>query len=245
MKISKIIGLASTVLALYFNDKYNEQKLKDLEKEKEKEKEKEREQHEAYVAEVLKENEKLQEMVNPNSGSHQSPVVFTATVTAGGQTLNQNEIVLNCTNTSSVQVEIGDFLCNIWIAGIKSLKIMPGNIGSVKIPAKSTVSFRLYARDQISIQSWESVKKTLNLMYDGKSKTVMRANTYIPADKKPILLTMQYLWYFKSGQEECFVYDIPGSYRWKSAGWTATPKVGYNAANENHRKKNPSYWDEK
>lgn len=238
MKISKIIGWASAALALYFNNQKNA-----IEEKYSEELKREREQHEAYVNELLDENKNLKDKYDPNSTSHQSPVVFTASVTAGGQTLNQNEIVLNCTNTSSVQVEIGDFLCNIWIAGIKSLKIMPGNIGSVKIPAKGTVSFRLYARDQISIQNWESVKKALNVMYDGKSKTVMRADTYISADKKPILLTMEYLWYFKSGEEECFAYDIPGSYRWKSAGWTATPKAGYNAANENHRKKNPSHWE--
>lgn len=239
MKLSKIFGLASAALALYFSRQKDEVEKKYSAQLKE-----ERKQHEAYVDEILKENKELQNIVNPNAGSYQSPVVFTATVNAGGQTLNQNEIVLNCTNTSGVQVEIGDFLCNIWIAGIKSLKIMPANITSIKIPAKSTVSFRLYARDQIAIQNYENVKKSLNMMCDGTNKSFMRANTYISSDRKPILLNMQYLWYFKGGEEVCYAYDIPGSYRWNSAGWTAVPKVGYNAANENHRKKNPSYWDD-
>ena len=40
-----------------------------------------------------------------------------------------------------------------------------------------------------------------------------------------------------------FAYDIPGSFRWKSAGWTVGTKTGYNAAKEKQQDKNPSYWE--
>ena len=234
MKVSKIIGVFSALLAWYWASETDEAQ---------KELENERKNHEEYVDTLIKENKDLQHRLNPNTGVKQSPVVFTVTMISGGQTLNQNEIILNCTNTSEAMVEIGDFRANMWLAGFKSYKVIPANIYGIKIPAETTVSFRLYARDCIAVQNYADAKRALNMMYDGKDQSFMRADTYIPMDELPVLLTMEYLWYWSGGFEECFAYDIPGSFRWKSAGWTVGTKTGYNAAKEKQQDKNPSYWE--
>lgn len=233
-KTSKIIGIISAALALYWAKQRDEIQS---------ELENERASHKEYVDELVKENKDLQNRLNPNSGVKQSPVVFTVTMISGGVTLNQNEIILNCTNTSDAMVEIGDFRANMWLAGFKSYKVIPSNLYGIKIPAHSTVSFRLYARDTIAVQNYVEAKRALNVLYDGKDQSFMRADTYIPMEQLPVLLNMQYLWYWSGGFEECFAYDIPGSFRWKSAGWTVGTKTGYNAAKEKQQDKNPSYWE--
>lgn len=235
MKLNTVIGLVSAGVAvsLYSTVSEIQEEIKE-----------ERRQHERYIKSLLEENEELEDRVDPNSNSHQAPVVFTATMRAGGHTLNQNEITLTCTNISDSTVDLGDFRANLWIAGVKSLKIIPANINSIRIPANSTVSFRFYASGSpIAIQNYIDCKKRLNIMYDGKDSSFMRSNTFIPLDKSPIELDLEYLWYWSGGEEECQVYGVPGSYRWKSAGWTAGTKAGYNAANESQQDKNPSYWE--
>ena len=87
-KTSKIIGLISAALALYWAKQRDEIQS---------ELENERASHKEYVDELVKENKDLQNRLNPNSGVKQSPVVFTVTMISGGVTLNQNEIILNCT----------------------------------------------------------------------------------------------------------------------------------------------------
>lgn len=233
MKLSKIIGLASAALAVYFY-KQNEVIRDDIARE--------REDHARYIEELLSENNDLEDKINPNGNANQAPVVFSVTMRSGGQMLEQNEIILNCTNTSNSVIEIGDFRANIWLAGIKSDLCYPANIGSVKIPKKGTVSFRLYAKYGKLFRDYVDVKRALNILYDGRNTPTMRKETFIPISKLPVLMNLQYLWYWSGGSEECMVYDIPGNFRWKYAGWTVGKYVGYNAANENDQKKNPSYW---
>lgn len=231
--MKKIITLIATGLAAYFY-----KQSVDLAKQNEQEKQ----DHEDYVDNLLDEIDELEGKVNPNGDATQAPVIFTAEMRQGGVTLNQTEIILNCTNVSSNQVEIGDFQSHLWLAGMKSYKCMPANIGSVKIPANTTVSFRMYADAGIVIQEYVNCKKALNKLASGKDTSVMSAGTYIPLAKQPVLLNIQYLWYWKGGETECFVYDVPGSYRWKYAGWVHGVNAGYNAAKEKDQDKNPSYW---
>ena len=232
MSLSKIIGLASAALAVYFYTK-KEETTEQLTVE--------REEHEQYVDQLLEENEKLEDMINPNDNAHQSPVVFTVTMRSGGQMLEQNEIVLNCTNTSKSIVEIGDFQARIWIAGYMADMCIPANISRIKLRGGETKTFVLYGGYGRLFLDYVDVKKALNVLYDGKNTGTMRKETFIPLSKVPVLMNMQYLWYWKGGEEECFVYDIPGTYRWKFAGWTCG-KTGYNAGNENQQKRNPSHW---
>lgn len=234
MNNSRFLGLAAAAIALL-----SIKKNRDLQVEIERE----RDNHADYVDMLLGEVEILEDKVNPNKNAHAAPVIFSANVHQGGHTLNQTEIILNCTNTSDSVVEIGDFRANIWLANIKSYRCIPANIGNVKIPAKSTVSLRLYAGSGIISQKYVDVKRALNKLYDGKDSSYMRKGTFIPLAKMPVILNIQYLWFWKGGEEECFAYDVPGSYTWKSAGWTISSKSGYNAAVENQQDKNPSYWE--
>lgn len=240
MDTKGLIGLlAGGGLALYFY-KQNQQAQEDFEtrlNEANKE-------HEAFVAQLLYDKEALEDIVNPSGNVDQAPVTITAAMTQGGVTLNQTEIILTCTNNSGYSVELGDFQLIIWICGNKSLKCMPSNINSIKIPARKTVSFRLYAREGIVIQDYVNVKKQLNELARGESSSFMKANTSIPLSKEPVVMNMQYLWLSKAGEKECFAYDIPCSYLWKSAGWTHGSNAGYNAAKEKEQDKNPSNWED-
>lgn len=233
MYFSKIIGLISAAAAVYFYTKTEEQ---------EDQLEREREDHETYVNQLLEDNQKLEDTVNPNGSAEQAPVVFTATVRQGGVTLNQTEIILNCTNTANYAVEIGDFQAYLWLANVRSLKCIPANISAITIQANQTVSFRLYSREGIIIQDYVDCKKRLNMLFDGKNSSFMRANTYIPQTKTPVQLDMQYIWYGKNFEEKCYVYDVPGSYRWKYSSWVHGTNAGYNAADKKQQEKNPSDW---
>lgn len=233
MSLSKIIGYASAALAVYFYKQSS-----DLENEIKSEKK----AHEDYVRELLAANSALENKINPNLGSYQSPIIFSATMRSGGQMLEQNEITLNCTNPTDSIIEISDFQARIWLAGYMADLCIPANIASIKIPANKTVSFRLYARYGKMFRNYVEVKRALNLLYDGKNTSTMRAGTFIPLDKEPVLMNMQYLWVGKGFEDKCYVYDVPGSFRWKYAGWTVGAYVGYNAGDENQQKKNPSSW---
>lgn len=235
MSFKKIIGLIASGLALYWYKQEMESSYKeDLEKQQQ--------EHEDYIRELLKENDRLEDIVNPDGDAEHAPVVFSASMRQGGVTLNQTEITLTCTNTADYPVEIGDFQALLWIAGLKSLKCIPANVGEVKIPAKSSIDFRLYAAGGIVIQDYVACKRAINRIARGKDTSVMQANTFIPLSEKPILLNLQYLWYWKGGEIECFDYDVPGSYRWKFAGWVHGSKAGYNAAKENQAENSGSYW---
>lgn len=233
MSLSEIIGYASAALAVYFYKQSS-----DLEKEIELE----NKAHEAYVRELLAANSALENKIDPNLGSYQSPIIFSVTMRSGGQMLEQNEITLNCTNPTDSIVEISDFQARIWVAGYMADLCVPANILSIKIPAKKTVSFRLYARYGKMFRNYIEVKRALNLLYSGKAASTMKAGTFIPMENDPVLMNMQYLWVGKGFEDECFAYNIPGSFRWKYAGWTVGSYVGYNAGNENQQKTNPSYW---
>lgn len=232
MSLSKIIGLASAALAVYFYTKNEESSEQLVAAQKE---------HEKYVNQLLEENQKLEDIINPNNDVLQSPVVFSVSMRSGGQMLEQNEITLRCTNTSDSIVEIGDFQARVWVAGYMADMCVPANISRIKLNAGETKSVVLYAGYGRFFLDYVDVKRALNILYDGKNTSTMRMETFIPLSKAPVLMNMQYLWYWKGGEEECFVYDIPGSYRWKYAGWTCG-KTGYNAGNENQQKKNPSHW---
>lgn len=232
MSLSKIIGLASAALAVYFYTKNEESSEQLVAAQKE---------HEKYVNQLLEENQKLEDIINPNNDVLQSPVVFSVSMRSGGQMLEQNEITLRCTNTSDNIVEIGDFQARVWVAGYMADMCVPANISRIKLNAGETKSIVLYGGYGRFFLDYVDVKRALNILYDGKNTSTMRKETFIPLSKAPVLMNMQYLWYWKGGEEECFVYDIPGSYRWKYAGWTCG-KTGYNAGNENQQKKNPSHW---
>lgn len=235
MELKKIIGLIAGGLALYW---YKQ----DLEKQYNDDLDRVKTENEDYVRDLLKENENLENIVNPDGNAEQAPVVFTAAMRQGGVTLNQTEIILTCNNTADYLVEIGDFQAVMWIAGIKSLKCIPANVGEIKIPAKSSMQFRLYASGGIVIQDYVSCKRALNIMARGKDTSVMKSNTYIPLEAAPVVMNLQYLWYWKGGEVACFDYDVPCSYRWKYAGWVHGTKAGYNAAKENQTENSGTYW---
>lgn len=235
MSLSEIIALGAAGLAWYF---YKESS--DLEAQRKKD----REDHAEYVAELLRENSDLQDKIDPNLGAYQSPILFSVVMRSGGQMLENNEIVLNCTNPTNNIVELRDFQAVLWIAGYWADMCVPSNTTGIKIPANSTVSIRLYAKYGQLFRKEAEVKRAINLMYDGTDSTFMRKNTYIPLEDAPVMLNMQYLWVGKGFEDECFAYNIPGSFRWKYAGWIHGASVGYNSAKEKEREKNPSHWED-
>lgn len=233
MNLSKIIGVASAGLAVYFYKQFA-----DLQDESDREKK----DREAYLNAVLREKEELEDRIDPDTNAYQSPIVFTASVRAGGQLLEQNEIILECTNPTDSIIELADFQSRIWIAGYMAELCIPSNLSSIKILPKRTVSYRLYARFGYMYRNVGNVKRALNRLYDGKDQSLMRKNTFIPLSKAPVLLNIQYLWIGKGFEDKCYDYNIPGSYRWKFAGWVPGAKAGYNAADENEVERNPNAW---
>lgn len=186
----------------------------------------------------------LQNIVNPNSTEHQPNLSIAAAMTSGGATLSHNEIDLIIKNESDIDVEIGDFRADLYIAGVKSLKCLPANNGRILIKPGKTVTFRMYARGGEIIQKYNEVKRLLNEMI-GRDKTELQKDTFIPATDNPIDLDIAFFWFWTGGKQQVNVFNIPGSFRYRYAGWTvATPWAGYNAAVKNQRKANPSLWDE-
>lgn len=233
MTFSEIFGLVSAGLAVYFYKKKSDAQ---------EESKQEQEAHDDYVAALLDEKAKLEDKIDPNLNAYQSPVIFTATVRSGGQMLEQNEIILNCTNPTDIKIELSDFQAYIYICGYKADLCVPANLSSIKINPGATVSFRLYARYGKMFREYVQIKKALNMLYDGTNSSTMRADTFIPLSDVPVELDIQYLWEGSSFSDECFVYNVPGSFRWKYAGWSVGVKSGYNAADEKDQKKNPSHW---
>lgn len=235
MGLNSLVGLAAGGAAVYLYMQTEEQK---------KEIERMRADHQAYVEQLLKEKEELENKVDPDGNAEKAPVTFTVTMYQGGVTLNQTEIYLNCTNTGGVAVELGDFQGYLWLAGVKSYKVYPANIGSFKIAPGKTVSFRLYAREGVIIQDYVDCKKRLNILGRGKNTSVMKANMFIPLSKKAVEMNFHYLWYWSGGETECRAFNVPGTYKWLYAGWVHGNNAGYNAANPKQQEKNPSHWSD-
>lgn len=235
MEFSKIISLIAAGVAVYFYKQSSELKEQN---------EREKKAHEDYVNELLQENEELQDKIDPNVNSYQSPVIFTAAMCSGGQMLENNEITLYCTNPTDSIIELADFQARIWIAGYMANLCIPANLVNIRIPANKTVSFRLYAKYGQMFTNYNDVKRALNVLYDGKNQSTMRKETFIPLSKSPVVMNIQYLWVGRSFEDECYAYDVPGSYRWKFAGWTHGADAGYNAGKEREVEKNPSHWND-
>lgn len=238
MEFNKIIGLASAALSLWFY-----KKTKDEVNAAREEIEEERKNHADYVNELLSENERLEDKVDPNKNANQPPVTITATMRVGGQMLEAKEIVLNITNTSNIALTLKDFQAHIWVCGYMADLCVPSNVNSIRIPAKTTMEFRMYAEYGKMFSNYVDVKRALNKMYDGKNSTFMRAGMFIPVDKAPVVMNLQFLWVGSTFEDECFVYNIPGSYRWKYAGWTEGADAGYNAVNPKSRYLDDTYWN--
>lgn len=231
MTIGTIIGLAALGAAVYFYKQSSglEDQLSD-----------ERKKNEAYVNRLLEENQELENKIDPNSGdSDQAPLVFTATLISGGAMLEQNKVILRITNISDIAVNVGDFRAYMWVAGLKCDLCFPSNLTEVRIPAKKTVEYTLYAGYGKLARRYSELKTALKGITPKlfKDKNINISFTPDP----PVYLNMQYLWIGKGFEDECTVFDVPCGFSWKYAGWVAG-KVGYNAANKNQQEANPSYW---
>lgn len=231
MNIKSVIGLLVGGLALYWYKKDFDAEL-----------ENERKAHLDYVNQLLSEKEELENKIDPNGSAVAPPVTITATMRTGGQMLEAKEIILNITNNSDINITLQDFQAHMWVCGYMADRCVPSNITSIRIPARKTVEFRMYAEYGQMFSNYIDVKRALNKMYDGKNSTFMRAETFIPLDKAPVVMNLQFLWVGSSFEDECFMYDIPGSFRWKYAGWTEGNDVGYNAANTKSEYLDDTYW---
>lgn len=233
MNLKSIIGLLASGLAVYFY-------RKDLNGELEKE----RKDHLDYVNQLLSEKERLEDKIDPNKNASAPPVTITATMRVGGQMLEAKEIVLNITNNSDINLTLQDFQAHMWVCGYMADRCVPSNITSIRVPARKTVEFRMYAEYGQMFSNYVDVKRALNKMYDGKNSTFMRAGMFIPLEKAPVVMNLQFLWVGSSFEDECYVYDVPGSFRWKYAGWTEGKDAGYNAANTRSGELDYTYWDD-
>lgn len=188
--------------------------------------------------------DELEDKVNPNTNEHQPNLSITSIMQSGGLTLSHNSIELVIRNNSSIDVELGDFRCDLYLAGVKSLKLMPANNGQIVIGANKTVTYKMYARGGEAIQDVGEVKRMLNKML-GDDKKKFSTNTFIPIQMKPVELDVACFWFWKGNDEKLVFYNVPGSFKYRYDGWTVgTPWVGYNAASESQRKNNPSLWDD-
>lgn len=232
MSLKRIIGLLASGLAFYWYKKSDD--AEDLAREKE---------HEQYVNQLLAEMDKLEDRINPNDNASAPPVTITASMRVGGQMLEAKEIVLNITNHSDINLTLQDFQAHLWVCDYMADRCVPSNITSIRVPAKKTVEFRMYAEYGQMFSDYVAVKRALNKMYDGKNSTFMRADTFIPLEKAPVVMNLQFLWVGSGFEDECFVYDVPGSFRWKFAGWTEGKDAGYNAANTKSKYLDDTYWN--
>lgn len=232
MNLKSIIGLLASGLAVYLY-------RKDLNGELEKV----RKDHLDYVNQLLSEKERLEDKIDPNENASAPPVTITATMRVGGQMLEAKEIVLNITNNSDINLTLQDFQAHMWVCGYMADRCVPSNITSIRVPARKTVEFRMYAEYGQMFSNYVDVKRALNKMYDGKNSTFMRADTFIPLAKAPVIMNLQFLWVGSSFEDECYVYDVPGSFRWKYAGWTEGKDAGYNAANTKSQYLDDTHWN--
>lgn len=228
MKIRNIISLAAGAIALYFYKKSVDNTLAEKQLESQQ-----------YIDMLLDQIEEMKDKYNTSDDN--APVTMSCTVKMGGITLNQLEIWLNIRNNSSSMVEIGDFRGRLFVGGIRSERVIPGNISRYKIPANSTIRVRLYARGDVAYPNdYNEVRRMLTPLFGGSGISIPNG-TVIPLSKSPVYLDVQYLWYWSGGEEECFSY-IPGEFVYKYASWTVGSNAGYNAGRENQQDKNPSYW---
>ena len=183
---------------------------------------------------LLKQNEVLINKIDPNKNEHQPDITITGAMKTGGLTYTHNRIILYITNNSSIDVEIGDFKCDLYMAGFKSLLLQPANINQVVIKPGKTVEFTLYAKGGKAISNVGDVKDD----YYGliKSDTYlmdlyMQRGFYIPYEYAPVELDMAFLWFWKGGYEQVRVYNVPCSFEYGGAVWTVgLPWKGYNRA---------------
>ena len=232
MNLKSIIGLLASGLAVYLY-------RKDLNGELEKE----RKDHLDYVNQLLSEKERLEDKIDPNENASAPPVTITAIMRVGGQMLEAKEIVLNITNNSDINLTLQDFQAHMWVCGYMADRCVPSNITSIRVPARKTVEFRMYAEYGQMFSNYVDVKRALNKMYDGKNSTFMRAGMFIPLEKAPVVMNLQFLWVGSSFEDECYVFDVPGSFRWKFAGWTEGKDAGYNAANTRSQYLDDTHWN--
>lgn len=197
---------------------------------------------EEYINELLDEIEDLEDKIDPNTNEHSAPLVMTCTVNMGGLTLNQLEIWLNIRNTSESNVEIGDIRSRLFIGNIRSERVIPSNNSRYIIPAGKTVRVRLYARGDVAYPNNYNEVRRLLAPLCGSTGIKIPNNTTILAAELPVKMDLQYLWYWKGGEEECFVYDVIGDFVYHNSVWTVGSYEGYNAGKENQQKANPSYW---
>lgn len=236
MELGTILLLGACAYGIYYFKTESDQVKKDAEK-KIKDEQKKNEDLQYAV-------KNLQDIVNPNAGEHQPNLSMSAIMISGGLTLSHNEIDLVIKNNSKIDVEIGDFRSDLYIAGEKSLKCQPSNNSRVLIKPGKTVTYRLYARGGEIIQKYDNVKRALNSLLD-RDGTSLQKDTFIPVEMNPVDLDIAFFWFWTGGKSPVNVYNIPGSFRYKSAGWTVdTPWTGYNAAVKSQRNANPSLWDE-
>ena len=229
--LKTVIGLASGALGLHYYklnlDAQFEEQRQALEKERQ-----------AYIDELAKKDK----IINPNGDANTPPVTIVGAVHMGGLTLNMVEIELTIKNTSSIQVELEDWRCELSVGGIKSLVVIPSNIAGIIIPAGQTRTFRLYARGQMPFPRglYNSVKDALEDM--AIPPRPFKANFSLPASQKPAELDIAVLWNLEGETQEAYFYNVPCSFTYHYAGWTVGIWTGYNAGKEKQQAKNPSYW---
>lgn len=234
MSLSSLIGYAAAGLAIYFYKKSaDEQAGRDQDKI----------DHQAYINTLLDDISDLQDIVNPNKNADGAPITVTALAVMGGLTLNQLEIWLNIRNDSTYDIEIGDMRANLFVGGIRSERVKPSNVSHYIIPAGKTVRVRFYARGNEAFPgNYLEVRRVLAEMCRSTG-TKIPSNTVIPVTERPVELDLDYLWFVKGEKKECHLFDIPGAFEYKYAGWTVGGFEGYNAGRKNQQKLNPSYWE--
>lgn len=204
---------------------------------------KQEEDQQKILADMLDKVQEAEDKVNPNGSANQAPITMSATVKMGGITLNQLEVWLNIRNNSNAPVEIGDFRSRIFVGGVRSERVMPSNISHFIIPANKIVRVRLYARGDVAYPNNYNEVRRLLAPLCGSSGISIPNYTTIPLEKSPVELDIQYLWYWKGGEEECVNYDVKGDFMYRFATWTVGSYEGYNAGNKNQQQRNPSYWE--
>ena len=232
-KISSIIGLLVGGLFVWKFGKDSKAKLADIQDSYEQSKEK-------YLEYI----EELEDRINPdNDNAERLPVEITADMRLGGGWLNQIEITLHIKNLSEAEVELGDFRSRLTVGGYESLTVIPANTAIVKIPAGQTRDYVLYKEDDYTFKGSHKEPYMALSMLSGKKDGTIPKNHIFPAELYAAELTMAFLWMWKGGQEECFMYNLPCKVTFMGNGWGVNYDwVGYNAGNKNHQKNNPSYW---
>ena len=227
-------GISGLACAWFLKDK-NADVVTDVEKKLE--------DKDQYIEQLLEENRRFQEQIDPNNEENAAPCSFAYTLKVGGLGFQQMEIWLSVRNNSDVEVQIGDFRGDLSIAGYSCTGVIPSNLQKITIQPKQSIRFRYYAEHEYPFQRgvYKNVRRALNALI-GKSGTTIKSNTTFEASLKPTKMNLEYLWYWKGGEEECRTYNIVGDLVYKYAGWAVGSHVGYDAADKHQQKKNPSHW---